>query len=140
MTTDNAGLLPCRNWRKKPVVVEAIQFTGDNLIRMELFVDCGRYGDDDGHFYIQTLEGEMRVDLGDWVIKGVKGEFYPCKPDIFEITYEPASTPSQEAMRLALEALHTAKRFYAKKSNPPAPAYLLEAIAALESTLGKAAE
>jgi len=37
---------------------------------------------------IVTLEGEMRADLGDWIIKGVKGEFYPCKPDIFEATYE----------------------------------------------------
>lgn len=39
---------------------------------------------------IQTLEGEMRAEMGDWVIKGVKGEFYPCKPDIFALTYEPA--------------------------------------------------
>jgi hypothetical protein len=44
----------------------------------------------DGLMTIRTLEGDMKVSLGDWVIRGVKGEFYPCKPDIFEATYEPA--------------------------------------------------
>jgi hypothetical protein len=43
----------------------------------------------DGAIYIKTLEGEMRVDAGDWIIRGIKGEFYPCKPDIFAATYEP---------------------------------------------------
>ena len=45
---------------------------------------------DDGGITIKTLEGSMRGDVGDWIIKGVKGEFYPCKPDIFEATYDPA--------------------------------------------------
>jgi hypothetical protein len=44
---------------------------------------CGR-----GQFLIQTLEGDMHANPGDWIIKGVKGEFYPCKPDIFAATYE----------------------------------------------------
>ena len=45
---------------------------------------------DEPHATIQTLEGTMRCNLGDWIIKGVKGEFYPCKPDIFAATYDPA--------------------------------------------------
>jgi hypothetical protein len=49
------------------------------------FLDSGP----EGEIYLDTLEGTMRADVGDWVIKGVKGEFYPCKPDIFEATYEP---------------------------------------------------
>ena len=48
---------------------------------------------------IPTLEGTMRAEIGDWIIRGVKGEFYPCKPDIFEATYEPA-----DAMLAAREA------------------------------------
>jgi hypothetical protein len=44
----------------------------------------------DGGYYIATLEGVMKANLGDWIIRGVKGELYPCKPDIFEATYEPA--------------------------------------------------
>ena len=82
-------------FRKKLVVIEAIQWTGDNkcldkirsfmnpnyLARgTEAYSDC---------LIIHTLEGNHRVNVGDWIIRGVKGEFYPCKPDIFEQTYEP---------------------------------------------------
>jgi hypothetical protein len=74
-------------YRKKPVVIEAVQFTGDNWGEIETFVPVGKYNDD-GTFQIVTLEGEHKCSIGDYVIKGVKGEFYPCKPDIFEMTYE----------------------------------------------------
>jgi hypothetical protein len=86
-------------YRKKPVVVEAVAFDGtaqgcDTVIRFT--------GEDSGVSYyeiggvriydvfIETREGRMCARPGDYVIKGVKGEFYPCKPDIFEATYEPA--------------------------------------------------
>lgn len=74
-------------FRKKPVVVDAIQWTGENHDEIMKFVgnDVSR---GDGKIYIDTLEGIMSASIGDWVIKGVKGEFYPCKPDIFERTYE----------------------------------------------------
>ena len=75
-------------YRKKPVVIEAVKFTGDNWGDIETFVPSGKYHDD-GTFSIPTLEGLMHVSVGDYVIKGVQGEFYPCKPDIFEQTYEP---------------------------------------------------
>lgn len=80
-------------FRKKPVVIEAIQFTGKN--RDEILVGLGmpEIGEDflTGNLLIQTLEGEHEARPGDWIIKGVKGEFYPCKPDIFEMTYEPVT-------------------------------------------------
>ncbi len=74
-------------FRKKPVVIEAIQFLGTNLPEIESFLPVGKYNDD-GTIGIVTLEGVMRADIGDWIIKGVNGEFYPCKPDIFQKTYE----------------------------------------------------
>jgi len=110
-------------YRKKPVVIEAVQWhrNGDhpeddcaifqrptglngemmdypgegNVVRY--FRNPGLHGQDDcphcgnkfhAHGYVDTLEGGHRVCPGDWIIKGVKGEFYPCKPDIFELTYE----------------------------------------------------
>lgn len=79
-------------YRKKPVVVEARQLTAQNGPELWEWADSKpTYGTDkfvDG-LAIYTLEGRMRADFGDWIIKGVKGEFYPCKPDIFEATYEP---------------------------------------------------
>lgn len=74
-------------YRKKPVVIDAVRFIGGNWSEIEDFVPIGRYNDD-GTFQIVTLEGEHKCFVGDYVIKGVKGEFYPCKPDIFEMTYE----------------------------------------------------
>jgi hypothetical protein len=81
-------------FRKKPVVVEAMQFTEDSKNQVFNFVRCSCHADFiDGKpvLKIETLEGSMTASLGDWVIKGIKNEFYPCKPDIFEATYEPVS-------------------------------------------------
>jgi len=78
-------------FRKKPVVIEALQWI-ENEDRMASFVGMNTWLatdiDHDGAFYLNTLEGPMRVSPGDWVIRGVKGELYSCKPDIFELTYE----------------------------------------------------
>lgn len=85
-----------KKFRKKPVVIEAVQFTG-NAAAIDYFIGgegvMQRITDGNSVVVaigIVTLEGVMRCDKGDWVIKGVNGEFYPCKPDIFEKTYEPA--------------------------------------------------
>lgn len=76
---------------KKPVVIEAEPFTDENKDRAFNFVtcNCSPSHNDSGapEMKIQTLEGVMTASLGDWIIKGVNGEFYPCKPDIFEKTY-----------------------------------------------------
>lgn len=79
-------------YRKKPVVIEAIQFTYTNIDEIEDFVggDLGKNAQ--GDTVIATLEGAMICSLDDFIIKGVKGEFYPCKPDIFEKTYEKVIT------------------------------------------------
>ena len=81
-------------FRKRPVEIEAEQFTMENKDRAFHFVRCTCAADfEDGEpiLKIQTLEGVMTARIGDWIIKGVKGEFYPCKPDIFEATYVPVS-------------------------------------------------
>lgn len=78
-------------YRKKPVVIEAIQFTGtaDNLADIERFCEGDAEWQARGkELVIATLEGPLRASLDDWIIRGIKGEFYPCKPDIFEATYE----------------------------------------------------
>jgi hypothetical protein len=80
-----------RRFRKKSIVIEAMQFKND-MDSEEFFGWCGRKvtgasGDSMNVLEIQTLEGVMKASLGDWIIKGVAGEFYPCKPDIFEKTY-----------------------------------------------------
>ena len=100
--------------RKKPVVIEAMQFIGSPSETIEVYywverntlgsfepmaviegrVRCPATGVSidprDGRMMIATLEGFQHVNYGDWVLRGVKGEFYPCKPDIFELTYEQA--------------------------------------------------
>jgi hypothetical protein len=80
-------------YRKKPVVIEAMQFTGSTESRDEILY----WGDSwdtpmsatEAGIAIETLEGTVTASPGDFVIQGVKGEFYPCKPDIFAATYEP---------------------------------------------------
>jgi len=74
-------------YRKKPVEVEAVQYTGDNFQDLAEFVGKDLVVGVSG-IYIRTLEGDMLISIGDYVIRGVNGEFYPCKPDIFEKTYE----------------------------------------------------
>lgn len=92
-------------FRKKPVVIEAIQYTGNNGLEINMFAPVAIQSpvleptDDNptgAYIQIQTLEGCMIGRVDDWVIKGVNGEFYPCKPDIFAKTYEPAETPPTE--------------------------------------------
>ena len=78
-------------FRKKPVVIEAVRWTGKNLDVMHEFLNAHTLRYDGGfNLSIKTLEGTMMATPGDWIIKGVKGEFYPCKPDIFEASYEPS--------------------------------------------------
>lgn len=82
-----------KKYRKKPVIVEAVQYKGHNSFPLVKKI----MGDDfekvlfrpfSEKLIIPTLEGDIEVSVGDYIIKGVKGEFYPCKPDIFKATYE----------------------------------------------------
>ena len=74
-------------YKKRPVIILAIKWTEDNLEAVYEFL-----GDNSVAYYgmiaISTLEGTMTANQGDWIIRGIKGEFYPCKPDIFEATYD----------------------------------------------------
>lgn len=91
-------------FRKKPVVIEAIQWDGTHSTAVAIIaaLDPGTdtlarprldylHGEDSMRLFVKTLEGQMEASPGDWIIRGVKGELYPCKPDIFEATYEVAS-------------------------------------------------
>ncbi len=100
-------------FRKKPVVIEAFQWTerarGDmgewpDFVRTAFAMQSDEYGalwtrpDVIGGgttLFVRTLEGPLTVAVNDWIIKGVQGELYPCAPDIFELTYEPASGNAQ---------------------------------------------
>lgn len=103
-----------KKYRKRPVEIEAMQLTGDTRNDMTVYhwIERNSQGSYDtnnptaprpasgvsisaetGFIVISTLEGEMQAKPGDWIIRGVQGEFYPCKPDIFEATYEPVYPP-----------------------------------------------
>lgn len=86
-------------FRKKPVVINAFQWTGNWEEFTKWLVSLGEdvsensdgpamWRNADASLTIDTLEGDMRGDLNDWIIRGVNGEYYPCKPDIFEKTYD----------------------------------------------------
>lgn len=87
-------------FRKKPVAIEAIQWNGKNFKNIAKFIGnenqskLYQFGKvikpnkDKFELYIFTLEGKHKANPGDWIIRGVKGEYYPCKPNIFELTYE----------------------------------------------------
>jgi len=106
MSTTTQGAR-AEQYRKKPVVIEAIQWPGTKFesappqwFRDAMYADPGtpgfviRIGD---RILIETLEGQVWAQPGDWIIRGVKGELYPCKPDIFAATYEPAALAAQPA-------------------------------------------
>ena len=84
-----------KNYRKKPVVIEAVQYVGGKENSREILawineknVYLSHQSVINGNININTMEGVMAASIDDWIIKGVKGEFYPCKPDIFDLTYE----------------------------------------------------
>jgi len=89
-----------KKFRKKPIVIEAIQWTGNNWEEIGKFVgQAASLAKENGKniLLINTLESgknKFQASIGDWIIKGIKGEFYACKPDIFEVTYELATEVS----------------------------------------------
>lgn len=98
--SDDHTLWPAGQYRKKPVVIEAYRF--DNRIWnhpphwLTLAMSNGEIVHHANHLIINTLEGQMRANFDDWIIKGVAGEIYPCKPDIFTATYEAVENPDDQ--------------------------------------------
>ena len=86
-------------FRKKPVVIEAVQWTGKNVRQIEDFIakDVLMWNAAKDTPIIGTLEGNHTASIVDWIIRGVNGEFYPCKPDIFEKTYEAVESEKEGA-------------------------------------------
>lgn len=117
------------NYTKKPVEIQAVQWDGSNLKELAKFMQTQEDDDtwlrnlnleypydtrqgehwifDNGVLMIKTLEGNMMASKGDYIIRGVKGEYYPCKPDIFELTYNKSEVQGEESrfVVLALDAL-----------------------------------
>jgi len=96
-------------YRKLPVEIEAVAFTEESKDRAFSFVTCNKAAaHEDGVpvLKIQTLEGTMTASLGDFIIKGIAGEFYPCKPDIFAATYEAVdeSVEVKYSIEIAIDA------------------------------------
>ncbi len=121
-------------YRKLPVEIEAVQFDGtpQSVLAVMHFVDAGRtekelriHADSDpakSWIGIPTLEGTMRADAGDWIIRGVKGELHPCKPDVFAVTYEAAAVSAAVAPPTNRAALReTIADTLALRENPPGP-------------------
>ena len=87
-----------RRFKKKPIIIEAILFDGTkkSFEEISLFTDYIVENREGSDLSIPTLEGVMVAKVGDWIIKGVNGEFYPCKPDIFDKTYEEIKQSGKE--------------------------------------------
>ena len=89
-------------YRRRPIVVEAIKWDGSNYREVcdfagkKLFLEYAGFPPSERTLVIQTLEGTMHACAGDYIIRGIKGELYPCKPDVFKLTYEPLSEPPKE--------------------------------------------
>ena len=81
-------------YRKKPVCIDAIKWLGDNIYELNQFMGREGYYIRNDQLYIETLEGTLHAGIGDYIIRGIKGEYYPCKPDIFYETYEPVDDKS----------------------------------------------
>lgn len=82
-------------FRKKPVPIEARHFTTDSASEVAKWCKghiISRLDNHEFYMHIYTLEGTMTAQVGDWIIRGVRGEFYPCRADIFNDTYEPVNT------------------------------------------------
>ena len=80
-----------KQYIKKPVIIEAVQLTDKNhseIIQWLSSYDVEAYTLNSSELYVKTLEGDMKANIGDYIIKGIKNEFYPCREDIFKMTYD----------------------------------------------------
>ena len=104
-----------KNYRKKPVVIQAIQLENlevDSLMKVQQFVGLGKdiFEVKEDGVIIKTLEGDMKASTGDYIIQEVNGEFYPCKPEIFEKTYDLADAPESFLDRVIKEKADLAEK------------------------------
>ena len=76
-------------YKTKPCEIEAVQWTGENLTEILRFANTQNIDITSGVLIIKTLEGDMVASTGDYIIRGLRGEYYPCKPDVFQKKYEP---------------------------------------------------
>lgn len=99
MSTMNQNKSNMGRYTKIPVTITAVQWTGSNRVEIEEFLDGNENGEFKGDgLFIITLEGTMRASKDDYIIQGVNGEFYPCKPDIFKKTYNVATESVEKSL------------------------------------------
>ena len=99
MSTMNQNKNNMGRYTKIPVTISAVQWTGSNRVEIEEFLDGNENGEFKGDgLFISTLEGTMRASKDDYIIQGVNGEFYPCKPDIFAKTYNVATESVEKSL------------------------------------------
>ncbi|MEA4922184.1 MAG: hypothetical protein VB031_02315 [Eubacteriaceae bacterium] len=120
-------------YRKKPVVIEAWKFTRESYYKelakyhtKDVIYDLWIGDNDTAYCYVHTLEGQMLATEGDYIIKGVQGEIYPCKPDIFEATYEAVDEDDEPKSSKTLEEVYFernpgAKRLEYREADCPCP-------------------
>lgn len=108
-----------KRWTKRPVTIDALLWNGENVAAVEAFVDeeSLMWAVGKNEPILRTLEGNMTVGLGDYIIKGVKGEFYPCKPDIFAATYEPDRAGERRG-EIGLPLLGKSRTFWTSDATP----------------------
>lgn len=100
-----------KNYRKKPIVIQAIQWDGRNTLEVANFMQVNLITKNPlGKAEIETLEGTMNASKNDWIIKGINGEFYPCKPDIFENTYDSVDVTESFLDRVIKEKAELAEK------------------------------
>jgi len=85
-----------KTYKKKPVEIQALEWTGVNQDELYNFVPAHIRREEADGLYLTTLEGDHKANIGDFIIRGVKGEFYPCKPDIFALTYDEVEEEAHE--------------------------------------------
>lgn len=96
-------------------MIEAVQWTGRNLKELNNFIGLPLKDPESGKYWIPTLEGPMFVSVNDWIIKGIAGEFYPCKPDIFIKTYEGEDKAKNPYLKFYALPLEEGKKMYRYK-------------------------
>lgn len=111
-------------YQKKPVVVEAIIWTGDNFMEVDAFITVPHETyPSKGFVIIETPEGRTKAMVGDYIVKGVKGEFYPCKPDIFQESHDPVGDDAQTTHEAKMAAERDADDWPFPQGHKPDPTH-----------------
>jgi hypothetical protein len=132
------------SYRKRPVVIEAVEWTNRDgslaaILALNPMAPITFAADGTAALEIGTLEGTMRADVGDMIVRGMKGEVYPCKPDIFALTYEQADTDPESSpeRHIAIEALQCLQLFAERDNDEDTRQFIKRSLAGLNAAFEK---